>query len=72
MKPLLPALQAALDKREMFGAEHDANIATNVFNGMLNGQRDVIARCWVLERVMKRIELVGVVAVESGLADSRD
>jgi hypothetical protein len=60
MKPLLPALQAAIDDQRLFGPEHNPHIETNVFNGMLNGQRDVIARRWVLERVMKRIELAGV------------
>jgi len=57
MKPLLPALQAAIDDQHLFGPEHDSHIETNAFNGMLNGQRDVIARRWVLERVKRRIEL---------------
>ena len=56
MKPLLPALQAA-DNPNLFGPEHDPHIETDVFNDMLNGQRDVIAKDWVLERVMRRITL---------------
>jgi uncharacterized sulfatase len=57
MKPLIPALEQAMNKREMFGPEHDSHIETNIYNGMLNGQRDVIGNRWVLERVKKRIEL---------------
>ena len=57
MKPLTPALQAAIENRKIFGPEHDPHIRTNQFAGMLNAQRDVIGRQWVLERAMKRIEL---------------
>ena len=57
MAPLIPALRAALDNQNLFGPEHDPHIKTNQFTGMLNAQRDVIGRQWVLERVMKRIEV---------------
>ena len=57
MKPLIPALEQAMNKQEMFGPEHDSHIETNIYNGMLNGQRDGIGRVWVLERVIRRIEL---------------
>jgi len=57
MKPLIPALEQAMNKPEMFGPEHDSHIETNIYNGMLNGQRDGIGRVWVLERVIRRIEL---------------
>jgi hypothetical protein len=57
MNPLIPVLQQAIDKPEMFGPEHDPLIETNIYSGMLNAQRDVIGKRWVLERVMKRIEL---------------
>jgi len=57
MKPLLSVLQAAIENQSIFGPEHDPHIKTNVLAGMLNAQRDVIGRQWVLERVMKRIEL---------------
>ena len=57
MAPVFPALRAALDNQNLFGSEHDPHIKTNQFAGMLNAQRDVIGRQWVLERVIKRIEL---------------
>ena len=57
MAPLISALQAAMDNRKLFGPEHDPHIKTNQFAGMLNAQRDVIGREWVLERVTKRNEL---------------
>ncbi len=57
MAPLIPALRTALDNQNLFGPEHDPHIKTNQFAGMLNAQRDVIGRQWVLERVMKRIEV---------------
>lgn len=57
MKPLIPALKMAIDNQSIFGPEHDPHIETNVYSGMLNAQRDVIGRRWVLERVLKRIEL---------------
>jgi len=57
MKPLIPVLQAAIENQELFGPDHDPHIRTNQFAGMLNAQRGVIGRQWVLERVMKRIEL---------------
>ena len=56
MQALLPALQAAVDNRRFFGPEHDRPIQTQLM-GMLNAQRDVIAKEWVLERAAKRIEL---------------
>jgi hypothetical protein len=57
MAPLIPALRAAIDKQNLFGPEHDPHIKTNQFAGILNAQRDLIGREWVLERVTKRIEL---------------
>ena len=57
MTPLITALQAAMDSQKLFGPEHDPHIKTNQFAGMLNAQRDVIGKRWVLERVIKRIEL---------------
>ena len=59
MKPLIPALQSAVENRRLFGPEHDHSIKTGVM-GMLNAQRDVIGREWVLERVIERIELATV------------
>ena len=56
MKPLIPALQSAADNQRFFGPEHDHQIKTKLMR-MLNAQRDVIAKQWVLERVVKRIEL---------------
>jgi hypothetical protein len=63
MAPLLPALQSAIDNQKLFGPEHDPHIKTNAFAGMLNAQRDVIARRWVLERVEKRIERSAIQAM---------
>ena len=57
MKPLISSLKVALDNQIMVSPEHDLHIKTNQFAGMLNAQRDVIAKEWVLERVIKRIEL---------------
>ena len=57
MTPLITALQAAMDSQKLFGPEHDPHIKTNQFAGMLNAQRDVIGKRWVLARVIKRIEL---------------
>ena len=57
MASLIPVLKAALANQKLFGPEHDPHIETNQFAGMLNAQRDVIAREWVLERVIRRIEL---------------
>jgi hypothetical protein len=57
MKPLIPTLQTAIENQSIYGPEHDPHIKTNMLVGMLNAQRDVIGRQWVLERVMKRIEL---------------
>ena len=59
MKPLIPALQSAVENRRIFGPEHDHHIKTKVM-GMLNAQRDVIGREWVLERVIKRIQLAPI------------
>lgn len=56
MQPLIPALQAAAEKQSFFGPEHDHHIKTKLMR-MLNAQRDVIAKQWVLERVITRIEL---------------
>ena len=41
----------------MFGPEHNSQIKKNNYNRMLDNQRDGIVRVWVLERVMKRIDL---------------
>ncbi len=57
MKPLVPALHAAVENQSFFGPEHEPHIQTNGAMGMLNAQRDVIAKQWVLERVSRRIEL---------------
>ena len=57
MKPLIPALQEALENQTLFGPEHDSHIKTNQFAGMLSAQRDVIGKLWVLERVKRRIKL---------------
>ena len=59
MKPLIPALQSAVENRRIFGPEHDHHIKTKVM-GMLNAQRDVIGREWVLQRVIKRIQLAAI------------
>ena len=56
MRPLIPALQSAADNQRFFGPEHDHHIKTKLMR-MLNAQRDVIAKQWVLERVITRIEL---------------
>ena len=57
MVPLIPALEHAINKQEMCGPEHNAQLEKNNYRGGLGGQRDGIVRVWVLERVMKRIEL---------------
>ncbi|MCY4352208.1 MAG: hypothetical protein OXC45_03765, partial [Gemmatimonadetes bacterium] len=57
MAPLIPALEQAINKREMCGPEHNAQVERNNYTGGLDGQWDGIVRVWVLERVMKRIEL---------------
>ena len=57
MKSLIPALGQAINKQEMCGPEHNAQVERNNYTGRLGGQRDSIVRVWVLERVMKRIEL---------------
>ncbi len=57
MKPLIPVLEQAINKQEMFGPEHNSQIKRNNCNRMLDNQRDGIVRVWVLERVMKRIDL---------------
>ena len=57
MMSLIPTLEQASKRQEMFGPEHDPHIETNQFAGMLNAQRDVIGKQWVLDRVLKRIEL---------------
>ena len=57
MKSLIPVLKQAINKQEMCGPEHNAQVARNNYTSTLDGQRDSIVRLWVLERVMKRIEL---------------
>ena len=57
MKPLIPALEQAINTQEMMGPEHNATVERNNYTGRLSGQRDGIVREWVLERVIKRIAL---------------
>jgi N-sulfoglucosamine sulfohydrolase len=57
MKPLVPALQAAAENQSFFGPEHDRHIEANFSMKMIDAQRDVIAKLWVMERVAERIEL---------------
>ena len=57
MKPLIPVLEQAINKQEMFGPEHNLQIKRNNYTGRLDGQRDGIGKTWVLERVSRRIEL---------------
>ena len=57
MKPLISALEQAINKQEMFGPEHNLEIERNNYTGRLDGQRDGIGKEWVLERVSRRIEL---------------
>ena len=57
MKPLISAFEQAINKQEMFGPEHNSQIERNNYTGRLDGQRDGIGREWVLERVIRRIEL---------------
>ncbi|MBB14753.1 hypothetical protein CMK22_05740 [Candidatus Poribacteria bacterium] len=57
MKPLIPFLEQAINKQEMFGPEHNLQIERNNYTGRLDGQRDGIGKTWVLERVSRRIEL---------------
>ena len=57
MKSLIPVLKQAINKQEMCGPEHNAQVARNNYTSTLDGQRVSIVWLWVLERVMKRIEL---------------
>ena len=57
MAPLIPVLQKAIKKETILGPEHEHYIQVDQFPGMLNSQRDVIGNEWVLNRVMKRIQL---------------
>ena len=57
MKPLIPNLESAARNPSLFGPEHDTHIASNQFTDMLDAQRDVIAKRWVLDRARRRIEL---------------
>ena len=54
MQPLIPILQSAMRNRRIFGPEHDDHIKTHLMP-MLDAQRDVIGREWVLNRVIERI-----------------
>ncbi|MBT3275095.1 MAG: hypothetical protein HN368_18215 [Spirochaetales bacterium] len=54
MKPLILVLKSAGENQKIFGPEHDPYVGTNSF---LPGQRDMIAKVWVIDRVTKRIEL---------------
>jgi len=54
MQPLIPILQSAIRNQRFFGPEHDYHIRTHLMP-MLNAQRDVIGREWVLNRVIERI-----------------
>ena len=56
MKPLIPALQTALQNATCFGPEHSPHIESMFSMGMFNSQRDMIANRWVIDRVIKRIE----------------
>ena len=55
MKPLIPALQRAMENVSCFGADHASHIAS-MFAPFLDDQRDVIANRWVIGRVAERIE----------------
>ncbi len=57
MKPLILALEQAINKEEVCGPEHNAQVERNNYIGRLGGQRDGIVKEWVLERVIKRIAL---------------
>jgi N-sulfoglucosamine sulfohydrolase len=57
MKPLISILRKATGNQRMFGPTHIPYIETNQFTGMLDAQRDVITKQWVLERVIRRIDL---------------
>ena len=57
MKPLIPALQAALQNLTCFSPEHSSHIESMFSVGMFNSQRDMIANRWVIGRVIRRIEL---------------
>lgn len=57
MKPLVSVLEQAINKEEMCGPEHNAQVERRNYTNRLNGQRDGIVKEWVLERVIKRIEL---------------
>ncbi len=57
MASLISALEQAINKQEMCGPEHNTQLKKNNYTSGLGGQRDGIVRVWVLERVMKRIEL---------------
>jgi hypothetical protein len=57
MKPLIPALQAALQNLTCFSPEHSFHIESMFSVGMFNNQRDMIANRWVIGRVIRRIEL---------------
>lgn len=54
MQPLIPILQSAMQNRRIFGPEQDYHIRTHLTR-MLDAQRDVIGREWVLHRVVERI-----------------
>ncbi|MDP7251868.1 MAG: sulfatase-like hydrolase/transferase [Planctomycetota bacterium] len=57
MKPLLPALRAALENETCLGPEHSPHIESMVASHMFDAQRDQIANGWVIDRVIRRIEL---------------
>ena len=57
MKPLLPALQTALENVTYLGPEHSPHIESMVSLGMFNSQRDMVANRRVISRVIERIEL---------------
>ena len=57
LKSLIEVLRSAEANSSMFGPEHKPHIETHQFDGMLDVQRDVIAKRWVLERTRRRIEL---------------
>jgi uncharacterized sulfatase len=60
MKPLIPHLRAACKNEKCFGPVHTPHIESNYSPGMLNAQRDTIFGPWVIDRVIRRIELAQI------------
>ena len=57
MKPLLPILITASTNPNIMGSEYEPVSKNNRGRNMLDSQRDVIAKQWVLNRVIRRIKL---------------